>query len=259
MSKSLPKELIALARGANWSAVRDFITQFMRLTLKPELPYDITVIRDADESTKGESVIEYQISKASDLNKLDTLEDFNTLSIYQFNQYYENNLYLTKNEGTIIFFAKYMSPITEKLNLNCFEFIILLDSISNPVFLSNAGDKLNYERIIDLFKNIKSRKPIKDIRETGDEVVEAFIFEHVTGRNAVWGDSETKAFQTWKERTADLFQSETGNYSHYGGSLTRKYRDFLETMFAYWQILSNNGERPIEVESLHFFLKFLKG
>lgn len=258
MCESLPKEIIALAREANWTKVREFIKHFIELTLTSDLPYDITLINDGKNEDATDTVEEYEIGNKNDINILDKVQDFDTLSIYQFNQHYENNLYLRRNEEAIIFFAKYMSAITDKVNLECFDFIILLDSTSNPVFLSNSGAKLNYNRILEVFEGFESDKQIKNIEDVEEDNLEAFIFEHITEKNAVWGGSETKAFKEWKEEVTDLYRSETGNYSYYSGSLTKKYRAFLEKMFTYWQHLSQNGQHKVNINDLEVFLKFLK-
>jgi len=258
MCESLPKEIIALAREANWTKVREFLKHFIELTLTSELPYDITLINGGNYDETTDSVEEYEIATTKDIKTLDKIQDFDTLSIYQFNQHYENNLYLRRNEEAIIFFAKYMSGITDKVNLKCFDFIILLDSTSNPVFLSNSGTKLNYNRILEVFESFESNRQIKNIEDVEEDKVEAFIFEHIADRNAVWGGSETKAFKEWKEEINDLYNTETGNYSYYSGSPTKKYRNFLERMFTYWQHLSQNGQHEVDVSDLEVFLKFLK-
>lgn len=258
MSNSLPKEIIALAREANWNEVREFIKKFIELTLTSDLPYDITLINDVKSNHSKDSVIEYEIADENDLNDLNKIEEFDTLSIYQFNQHYENNLYLKRNEEAIIFFAKYMSDITDKVNLECFEFIIMLDSTSNPVFLSNSGNKVNYNYILDVFESFEVSKEVQDIEEVPEEKMEEFIFERITGSNAIWGGSETKAFKEWKEDVTDLYRSETGNYSYYSGSLTKKYRSFLERMYTYWDHLSEGGQHDVDTDDLEVFLKFLK-
>jgi hypothetical protein len=258
MSDTLPKEIIALAREEKWKEVRGFIKNFIELTLKSDLPYDITLINGTKSGKSNDSVVEYQIEKQNDIDILDDIEDFDTLSIYQFNQHYENNLYLKRNQEAIIFFAKYMSGITDKIELECFEFIIMLDSTSNPVFLSNSGSKVNYNRILEVFEGFEQGKEVKDVEDIPGNELEAFVFEQITGRNAVWGGSETKAFKEWKEAVTDLYTSETGNYSYYSGSLTKKYRKFLERMYTYWEHLSENGQYDIDTEDLEVFLKFLK-
>jgi hypothetical protein len=258
MSESLPKEIIALARESNWNEVREFIKNFIDLTLKSDLPYDITLIKDVNNDNSEQSVKDYEIKKKSEIKTLDRIENFDTLSIYQFNQHYENNLYLKRNEEAIIFFAKYMSAITDNIDLECFEFIIMLDSTSNPVFLSNSGNTLNYNRILEVFESFEQENLIKPVEEVQEEKLEAFIFEHMTGRNAVWGGSETKVFNRWKEKINELYTSETGNYSYYSGSLTKKYRAFLERMFTYWQHLTENGQHEVNLNDLQVFLKFLK-
>ncbi|TFF97490.1 MAG: hypothetical protein EU547_04135 [Promethearchaeota archaeon] len=258
MSELLPKEIIALARKENWTKVRNFLKHFIDLTLKSGLPYDVTLINDIDNKNSEESVIDYEIIHKKDIANLNQIKEFDTLSIYQFNQHYQNNLYLRQHEGAIIFFAKYMSPITDELDLNCFEFIILMDSTSNPVFLSNSGDTVNYKRILEIFESFELGNELKSVEKVEEDKLEAFIFEHITGKNALWGGSETKAFQEWKKNIAELYHSETGNYSYYSGSLTKKYHKFLEKMFTYWKNLTKNGERELDTQDLEVFLKFLK-
>ena len=258
MSISLPKEIIALTRKSNWKDVKEFLKTFIKLTLKKDLPYNLIILDDEKEENEEESVITHEIKNQKDITYIDKIQDFNSISIYQFHKYYENNLYLTKNENAIIFFAKYMSDITNEIDLECFDFIIMLDSTSNPVFLSNTGGELDYNSIIELFEHFDSEAAAINVEDIQDKNLEPFIFEQISGRNAVWGDSETKAYKSWKDKIANLFRSNTGKYSYYGGNLTKKYRDYLENMFNMWQKLSENGQREVNSNNLTQFLSFMK-
>jgi hypothetical protein len=256
--KALPKELICLSRKSKWKPIRQFLKEFISLTLTKGLPYELIVISDKDNGSGEESVKNYRIEKNKDLKTIDKIKEFESLSIYQFNNYYENNLYLTTNENAIIFFAKYMSDITNDIELECFDFIIMLDSTSNPVFLSNTGDQVDYRSIIDLFNHFDSKAALIHLEDIADEDLEPFIFEQISGRNAVWGGSETKAYTQWKDEIADLFRSSTGKYSYYGGRLTKKYRGYLEKLFTLWQKLSDNGQKTVNITDLKDFISFLE-
>ncbi len=258
MSTSLPKEIIALTRKSNWKDVKVFLKNFIKLTLKKDLPYNLIILDDEKKENEEESVITYEIKNQKDISYIDKIKEFNSISIYQFNKYYENNLYLTKNESAIIFFAKYMSDITNEMDLDCFDFIIMLDSTSNPVFLSNTGDELDYTSIIEIFEQFDSKAALINPKDVQDMNLESFIFEQISGKKAVWGDSETKAYKSWKNNIADLFRSHTGKYSYYGENLTKKYRQYLETMFYIWQKLSENGQKAINIDDLTRFLSFMK-
>ncbi|TXT65838.1 MAG: hypothetical protein BAJALOKI1v1_360002 [Promethearchaeota archaeon] len=254
---SLPKEIIALSKISNWNAIREFLKEFLKLTIKKELPYELIVLNDEQEESAEESVINRQIKTTKDIQYLNKITSFNSISIYQFNQYYENNLYLTQNQSAIIFFAKYMSAITNKLDLECFDFIVMLDSTSNPIFLSNTGKEVDYTKIINIFDQFDSKYFTINPTQIPDEKLESSIFESISGKNAIWGDSETKAFTSWKEKMADLFRSFTEKNAYYGGNLTKKYRAYLERMFSIWQKLSNNGQNDIKITTLKEFISFL--
>jgi hypothetical protein len=258
MSTSLPKEIIALTRKSNWKAVKEFLKTFIKLTLKKDLPYNLIILDDEKEKNEEESVITHDIKNKKDIDYIDKIKEFSSISIYQFHKYYENNLYLTKNENAIIFFAKYMSDITNEINLDCFDFIIMLDSTSNPVFLSNTGDELDYNSIIEFFEHFDSEAVAIKVEDLEDKNLESFIFERISGKNAVWGDSETKSYKRWKDNIADWFRSNTGKYAYYGGNLTKKYRQYLENMFNMWQKLSENGHKDVNSDNLTRFLSFMK-
>ena len=59
--------------------------------------------------------------------------------------------------------------------------------------------------------------------------LEVKVFEKMTGKNAIWGGSETKHFQEWKEETITRFREKTGKNPYYKGKLTTNYyKKYLE-------------------------------
>jgi len=257
MNSNYPKELIALANKSNWERIKKFIEKFILSTLEEDLPYNVILLKGGGKNKEKESVENFTINNKKDIKDIKELNGFNTVSIYQSNEYISNNLYLTKNKETIILMAKYMTSINVG-NFDCFDFLMMIDSNNTPTFMNTTGDTLESNEIIELFKNYGFKKQLKDIGEIKDENLEAYIFEQLSGKNAIWGGAETKAFKKWKEKIADLYREETGKYSYYGGNLTKNYRKYLEQMYKYWKRLTQCGERKLESDQFNKFYSFMK-
>lgn len=251
-----PKELIALAKESNWDRIKNFIEKFILSTLKEDLPYNVILLEENGRNKEKDSVKNITINDQKDFDQINQVNGFNTLSIYQSDEYISNNLYLTKNRDTIILMAKYMNSINIG-TFDCFDFLMMIDSSNTPTFMNTSGDRLESNEIIELFKNYGFKKQLKNIKDLEDKDLEAFIFEELTGKNAVWGNDETKAFKKWKKQVANLYRKETGNYTYYGGCITKNYRIYLEKMFQLWKNLTNCGQREIPSETLNEFYSFM--
>ncbi len=75
-------------------------------------------------------------------------------------------------------------------------------------------------------KKTSKAKPKKEERV----ISESFVFEALTGKNAVWNGTETKNFQEWKRKIAKKYQKETGKNTYYGGNLTQNFKNFLKNL-----------------------------
>ncbi|MBD3211168.1 MAG: hypothetical protein GF311_01065 [Candidatus Lokiarchaeota archaeon] len=256
MDSHYPKELIALAKESNWERIKEFIEQFILSTLKDDLPYNVILLEENGKNKKQETVKNFSIQNKKDITRVTQVNGFNTLSIYQSNEFISNNLYLTKNNETIVLMAKFMDPINIR-NLICFDFLMMIDSSNTPTFINPSGDTLESNEIIQLFKNYGFKEQLKNINEIKDAELETFIFEQITGKHAIWGGEETKAFKNWKEQISDLYREETGKYSYYGGNVTKNFRKYLEEMYELWKRLTNCGQKRINDMHLNRFFSFL--
>jgi hypothetical protein len=256
MDSHYPKELIALAKETNWEWIKEFIEQFILSTLKDDLPYNVILLEKNNKNKKKEAVKDFSIQNKKDIARVKQVNGFNTLSIYQSNEFISNNLYITKNNETIILMAKFMDPINIR-NLVCFDFLMMIDSSNTPTFINPSGDTLESNEIIQLFKNYGFKKQLKNINEIKDAELEIFIFEQITEKNAIWGGEETKAFKSWKEKISDLYREDTGKYSYYGGNVTKNFRKYLEEMYELWKRLTNCGQKRVDDIQLNRFFSFL--
>jgi hypothetical protein len=256
MDSHYPKELIALAKETNWERIKEFIEQFILSTLKDDLPYNVILLEENGKNKKKETVKNFSIQNKKDISRVTQVNGFNTLSIYQSNEFISNNLYLTKNNETIVLMAKFMDPINIR-NLICFDFLMMIDSSNTPTFINPSGDTLESNEIIQLFKNYGFKEHLKNINEIKDVELETFIFEQISGKNAIWGGEETKAFKNWKEEISNLYREETGKYSYYGGNVTKNFRKYLEEMYELWKRLTNCGQKRVNDMQLNRFFSFL--
>jgi len=257
MNTTYPKELIALAKESNWVKIKEFIGQFILSTLKDNPPYEVILLKDNKKNNEKDSVRNLTIQNEGDIKKIKSLNGFNTLSIYQSNEFISNNVYLTKNKETIILMAKYMSSINIG-TFDCFDFLMMIDSSENtPTFMNTKGDTLESNDMIELFRNYNFNRKIKNIKEIEDKNLEMFIFEQISGKNALWGGEETKAYKEWKEKVADLYREETSKYSYYGGKLTKNYKKFLINMFKIWTRITQNGQYELKKGEIGRFISFI--
>jgi hypothetical protein len=249
-----PKEIIALAKKERWGTVKNFCMDLIKKTLKKNIPYDLIIQKG---KAAGEKIIPTQsIKNVNQLKILDDIEEFKTISFYQSDGIIRNHISISKKEDIIILISKYMAPKLEYEGN--FDFAVKLDSKSHPLFTSICQDPLNCEQIIDVINKYFTKSKALDLNNISDEKLENYIFEKISGKNAIWGNSETKAFQEWKERISNLFREETEKNAYYGGSVTKRYRKYLDKMFQIWYKFSIDREKPIESENLKSFMRFLE-
>jgi hypothetical protein len=77
---------------------------------------------------------------------------------------------------------------------------------------------------------VKKKTSINKPKKEGKTISESFMFEALTGKNAVWNGMETKNFQEWKRKIAKKYQKETGKNTYYGGNLTQNFKNFLKNL-----------------------------
>jgi hypothetical protein len=95
-----------------------------------------------------------------------------------------------------------------------------------------------------------SKKKLKEAKETEIEDVEAFVFEKLTKKNAIWNGSETKGFQNWKAKTKNKYRIETGKISHYKGKPTRKYSLNLKSLLKKVDFKKEKPKKPVNKKSI---------
>jgi hypothetical protein len=150
-----------------------------------------------------------------------------------------NHISISKNNGTIIVLAKYFGPNLSDHQI--FDFSVNLDALDEPFFTIGNGKKLDCCEILDFIKKrVKKEKPIaikvqeqnkkksEDINKKAN--LESQIYEKLTNKNAVWNGSETKAYHNWKAKVKNKYRTETGKISHYRGTPTKQFSEYLKSM-----------------------------
>jgi len=92
-------------------------------------------------------------------------------------------------------------------------------------------------------ENLINKRPIKNKKLTKNldkntsnsnkqskEILEKKIFETLTGKNAIWNESETKNFKDWKNRVYKKYSKDTGRNPYFKGNLTQNYKKYLKNL-----------------------------
>ena len=228
------REIIGLAKKSKWSQIKKFIKFVIEKTLKKEAGYNLTAL---DVSINGKKKSKYSalIKNKQSIKEIDKISDFSCLSLYQATQSSNNLFDITQNNGTIIILAKYLGPTVN--NHQIFDFSVQLDSIDEPFFTIGSGRKIKGSEILEIInKNTKPKiKTKKDIPKKKSKHVkapeilnlEAFVFEKLTKKKAIWGGSETTAFQNWKAKIKNKYRIEMGKMTHYKGKPTKQFSLYL--------------------------------
>lgn len=77
---------------------------------------------------------------------------------------------------------------------------------------------------------VKKKTSINKPKKEGKIISESFVFEALTGKNAVWNGNETKNFQKWKAKTAKRYRKKSGKPAYYGGNLTQNFKNYLKNL-----------------------------
>ena len=102
--------------------------------------------------------------------------------------------------------------------------------------------KIKPKKIIDK----KPLSPKKDQREFSEQ----YVFEIVTGKNAIWNGSETKVFQKWKAKIMNKYCIETGKITHYKGKPTNKFSLYLKSLLKNIDIKKEEPKKIIDKKSI---------
>ncbi len=250
-----PKEIIAIATISKWDSIKGFLKKLVEKTLNKKIGYEVVIINNqAKSSSKKE--YNFSIKEKEHFKKLEKISKFDHISLYQSNGYINNHVDVTKENDIIVILAKYMGP--EIKHIGDFDFSIYLDSSASPYFtISDGESRINCQDLLNIFNEgvLEYKKP--EIKEISDEKLEEFIFEKISGKNAVWGGSETKLYKAWKNDCSELFKKKTEKNPYYGRWVTKNYSDVLVKMFNLWYVVSNKLEDPSDSTELKELEKFL--
>jgi hypothetical protein len=184
------------------------------------------------------------------MKEIDKIKEFNHLSLYQATSTANNHINLSQNNGTIIVLAKYWGPGFN--GYQTFDFSVNLDALDEPFFTVGNGKKINCSEILKIVKSspttqkAPSRKKIKEEKEIEIEDIETYVFEKLTGKNAIWNGVETKTFQKWKAKTKNKYRIETGKITHYKEKPTKQFSLYLNSLIKSKQIKKKKPKKKIE-------------
>jgi len=231
------REIIGLAKKSKWIQIKKFVKLIIEKTLKKEAGYNLTAL-DVSINGKNKSKYSTLIKNKENIKEIDKISDFSHLSLYQTTQSSNNLIDLSKINGTIIVLAKYLGPLVE--NHQVFDFSVHLDTIDEPFFTIGSGRKINGSEILEIInKNtkpiIKTKKEIlkkksKQVKDPEINNLEAFVFEKLTNKKAIWNGSETNSFQNWKAKIKNKYRIETGKITYYKEKPTKQFSLYLENL-----------------------------
>ncbi len=257
MAEESLREIIGIAKKSKWNQIRTFLKFIIRNTLKRNANYTLIAL---DVSLNGKKQIRYDkiIKNKEEIKDIDKIVDFNQLSLYQATPTANNHINLSQNNGTIIVLAKYWGPGFNKLQT--FDFSVNLDMLDHPFFTIGNGKKINCSEILKIISNgtdslpkSKKERPKKEIIEEKDveiKDIEAYFFEKLTGKNAIWNGEETKTFHSWKAKTKNKYRVKTGKISHYKDKPTKQYSVYLDSLINSKKIKVEKPKKKIEKKPL---------
>lgn len=249
------REIIGIAHKSKWKEIKEFIKALVKITLNKEAGYALVVL-DGTIQKKRKKEFSYLIQSNNQIKKIDEISSFGTLSLYQYTETSNDHINISQQNGVIILITKYMGPAIN--HHEYFDFAVHLDPIHDPFFTDSSGRVLSCSDIIKVINptmkpkekqsktkpaKTKKRKPKKSKAKKGkaksqpkqkkiiqNKNFEATIFEKLTGKKAIWGGNETKAYKSWKEKTLNKFKKEVERIAYYNGKPTTKYAAYLETL-----------------------------
>ena len=251
------REIIGIAKKSKWNQIKKFIKFIIKNTLKKDAGYTLTAL---DVSLNGKKELKYnQIIKfKKEIKEIDKIKDFTHLSLYQATPSANNHISISQNNGTIIVMAKYLGPCLN--NHQAFDFSVNLDALDEPFFTIGNSKKFNCSEILKIINKRTEpvsgqqkevpKKKLKEVKDVKRENIEAFVFEKLTNKKAIWSGSETNAFQKWKAITRHKYRIETGKITHYKGKLTNKFTLYLKSLLKNIDIKKEKPEKIIDKKPL---------
>ena len=255
MSDVITREIVGLTKISKWNKVKGFIKTVINKTLIKNAGYRLIAL-DAYINNNKKSELNFIIEKKEDLNRLNEISSFSNLSLYQRTKFSSNHINISQNNGIIVLIAKYMG--SEVNNHQCFDFAVYIDPIHEPFFTDGSGQVFSCSEMLKrINENIKSKNKTTNSIKTKDKIlknvkaktekskrkygskqkneieikkIEASIYENLKRNNAIWGGNETKAFRSWKKKTANKYKKQTGKISYYRGKPTKNYTKYLEDL-----------------------------
>ncbi len=232
MSETISKEIIGIAQASEWNHIKEFIKALLAMTLDKDEEYSLIVLNALINNKKLEEY-DTQIKTMDQIKIINSINDFEKITLYQHSEYRRNIITLSKDKDIIVLTTKYQGP--ELDHTNYFDFAIYLDSFDLPYFSDNRGNVYNCQEIIKIADFLKPESPKKQIKPkkqklSGPSDLEIGVFEKVTGKKATWNSKETQTFLKWKLKIHKEFQDKTGGIPYYRGKITKKFEKFLNTI-----------------------------
>ncbi len=232
------REIVGIAKKSKWNQIKKFIKFIVRTTLKKDAEYRLTAL---DVSLHGKEELKYDqvIKIKGEIKEIDKIKDFSHLSLYQVTPSTNNRINISQNKGTFIVIAKYWGPHLNDHKV--FDFSVNLDALDEPFFTIGNGKKFNCLEILNIInkkteptsiqKKEPSKKKIIELKDVEKENLEAFVFEKLSNKKAIWNGAETSTFQKWKAKTTGKYRIDTGSITHYKGKPTNKFSMYLKFLF----------------------------
>ncbi|MFX1310733.1 MAG: hypothetical protein ACFE8C_13610, partial [Promethearchaeota archaeon] len=136
MSESIPKEIIGITHASEWNHIKQFLKALLELTLDTDELYSLIALNALVNNKKLEEY-DAEIKTKAQIDLLNSISDFEKISLYQYSEYKRNIINLSKDKRVIVLTAQYMGPEID--HTNYFDFAIYLDSFDLPYFSDNKG------------------------------------------------------------------------------------------------------------------------
>lgn len=249
MTEIVTREILGIVQKSKWKSLKQLIKDLIHKTLNPDTGY-ILIALDVSIKNKKHPEFDYHIKNKEDIKKLNLINDFSQLSLYQYTDTTSNHVDLTQQDNIIIMIAKYLGPHLN--HQKYFDFSVHLDALNPPYFTDGNQKIISCSEIIKLINYIhketqpkkieKNKKSVKKISKKDNGDIEALIFEKLEDKNANWAGTETKAFKNWKRRTANKYRKDKGKNPYYKGKPTKNFKEYLKK----W--LNNKKNNKIETK-----------
>ncbi len=162
MSESIPKEIIGIAKASEWENIKSFIKALLELTLEKDEEYSLIALNII---IKNKKLDEYdtKIKTKDHINKINSITDFEKITLYQYSEYRRNIITVSKDDDIIVLTTQYMGPEID--HTNYFDFAIYLDSFNLPYFSDNKGNILDCHEILEITNKINLESLKKQVKK----------------------------------------------------------------------------------------------